>query len=176
LTKHAYATFQVDTLRTSWADFSRLNSLPNPWAEVKSPKKKHKNRQKSKVPNPYKKSSRRIPSTPATIPEEEDVSSSNNTSDTPPTLSGQKRTKDDVSEASSTDGKMSALIPESDTPVCDGTKRVCFRWKVPIELSRISTQSTEIQKEIHTVLNEFLSDEDGCVYDWNHEGTDRQSP
>jgi hypothetical protein len=38
LAKYAYATFQVDTIRTSWADFSRLNSLPNPWAEVQSPK------------------------------------------------------------------------------------------------------------------------------------------
>jgi hypothetical protein len=26
------------------------------------------------------------------------------------------------------------------------------------------------------VVNEFLSDDDGCIYDWNLEGTDRQSP
>ena len=175
LAKHAYATFQVDTLRTSWADFSRLNSLPHPWSEVKGSKQKQKQRPKSKVSNPYKKSSSRPSSTPATIPEE-DSTHSNNTNPTP-TLSGQKRTKDDVSAASSADGKISALIPESDVPVCDGTKRVSFRWKLPIELSRISTQSTEIQKEIHTVVNEFLSDDDGCIYDWNQEGTDpRQSP
>jgi hypothetical protein len=172
LAKHAYATFQVDTLRTSWAEFSRLNSLPNPWAEVQNPKQKQKKRQKSKVTNPYKKS-KRPSTTPATIPEED---STNNTSVTPPTLSGQKRTQDDVSAASSTDGKVSALIPpESNTPVCDGTKRVLFRWKLPIELSRISSQSTEIQKEIHTVVNEFLCDDDGGIYDWNQEGVDRQS-
>ena len=85
LAKHAYATFQVDALRTSWADFSRLNSLPNPWAEVNSPKQKQKKRPKTKVTNPYKKP-KRPSATPATIPEEE---STNNTSATPPqTLSG----------------------------------------------------------------------------------------
>ena len=175
LAKHVYATFQVDTLRTNWADFSRLNSLPNPWAEVQSQKQKKKKGSKSKVSNPYKKSSRRTSSTPATIPEE-DSTNSPNTSATTPTLSGQKRTQDEVSTASSKDGKLSALIPESNTPVCDGTKRVVLRWKLPIELSRISTQSTEIQKEIHTVLNEFICDDDGCIYDWNQDSADRQSP
>ena len=40
LAKHAFATFQVDTLRTMWKDYSPLNSLPNPWAEVQGPKQK----------------------------------------------------------------------------------------------------------------------------------------
>jgi hypothetical protein len=128
------------------------------------------------VINPYEKSSKRQTPPPATIPEE-DSATSTNTSATPPTLSGQKRThQDEVSEASSTDGKLSALIPASNIPVCDGTKRVVFRWKLPTELSRISMQSTEIQKEIHTVLNEFICDEDGSIYDWNQESVDRQSP
>ena len=153
LAKHAYATFQVDTLRAPWKLYSRLNTLPNPWAEVQGSKQKQKSRIKqAKVTNPYKKSSKRPSSTPATIPEETSTNS-NTTGTTPPTLSGQKRTQDEVSAASSTDGKLSALIPESNIPVCDGTKRVVFRWKLPIELSRISSQSTEIQNEIYTVVN-----------------------
>ena len=174
LTKHAFATFHVDTLRTPWKDYTRLNSLPNPWEEVQDSKQKKRSRQKAKVPNPYKKSSRRTSSTPATIPEE-DGTNSNNTSETPPPLSGQKRTQDDVSAASSEDGKISALISESNVPVCDGTKRVCFRWKLPLELSRISSQSNEIQTEIYTVLSEFFSDDDGSIYDWNQEGIDRNN-
>ena len=65
---------------------------------------------------------------------------------------------------------MSALLPESNVPVCDGTKRVIFRWKVPLNLSRISSQSTELQKEIHALVNEFFNDDDGLIYDWNTEG------
>ena len=172
LSKHAYATFQVDTLRTTWKDYARRNALPNPWEEVQDSKKKKRSRQKAKVLNPYKKSSQRI-STPATIPEEE-CTNSNTTGGSSPTLS-KKCNKDDVSAASSADGKMSALIPESHVPVCDGTKRVCFRWKLPIELSRISSQSTEIQSEIYTVLNEFFSDYDGSIYDWSQEGVDRNT-
>jgi hypothetical protein len=116
LTKHAFATFHVDTLRTPWKDYARLNSLPNPWEEVQDSKQRKRSRQKAKVPNPYKKSSRRTSSTPATIPEE-DGTNSNNTSETPPPMSGQKRTQDDVSAASSEDGKISALISESNVPV-----------------------------------------------------------
>ena len=176
LAKHAFATFQVDTLRTSWKDYSRLNSLPNPWSEVPGTKQKQKPKQRPKVTNPYKKASRPhgTVNTPTTIPEEESATS-NATSATPPTLSGQKRTKDDVSATSSTDGKMSALLPDSNVPVCDGTKRVIFRWKVPINLSRISSQSTEIQKEIHALINEFFTDDDGFIYDWNDEGVDKHN-
>ena len=176
LAKHAFATFQVDTLRTSWKDYSRLNSLPNPWSEVPGTKQKQKPKQRPKVTNPYKKASRPhgTVNTPTTIPEEESATS-NATSATPPTLSGQKRTKDDVSATSSTDGKMSALLPDSNVPVCDGTKRVIFRWKVPINLSRISSQSTEIQKEIHALISEFFTDDDGFIYDWNDEGVDKHN-
>jgi hypothetical protein len=174
LAKHAFATFQVDTKRTTWKEYSRLNSLPNPWAEV-GPKQKDKSKRK-KVVNPYKKTSRSQGpvNKPTTIPEEESATSTN-TSVTPPPLSGQKRTKDDVSVNSLTDGKMSALLPESNVPVCDGTKRVIFRWKVPLNLSRISTQSEELQKEIHALVNEFFTDDDGLIYDWNTEGTDKHN-
>jgi hypothetical protein len=174
--KHAYATFQVDTLRTPWKDFSRLNSLPNPWSEVYGTKQKQTSKPPTAIVNHYKKASRPqgTVNTPPTIPEEESANS-NTTTATPPTLSGQKRTKDDVSVTSSTDGKMSALIPDSNVPVCDGTKRVIFRWKVPINLSRISSQSTELQKEIHALINEFFTDEDGFIYDWNEEGLDKHN-
>jgi hypothetical protein len=165
LTQHAYATFQVDTLRTPWKDFVRLNSLPNPWSEVKGMKQKQLSKQRTKITNPYKKASRPhgTVNTPPTILEE-DSATNNTTTGTPNSLSGQKRTKDDASATSSTDGKMSALIPDSNVPVCDGTKRVIFRWKVPINLSRISSQSTELQKEIHAL-----------IYDWNEEGLDKHN-
>ena len=122
LTKHAFATFQVDTKRSTWKEYSRLNSLPNPWAEV-VPKQKDKSKRK-KVTNPYKKPSRSqdTANKPTSIPEEESETSTT-TSVTPPILSGQKRTKGDVSVNLSTDGKMSALLPESNVPVCDGTKQ-----------------------------------------------------
>ena len=54
---HAFATFQVGTQCTSWRDYSRLNSLPNPWDEISGPKQK-KLKQEVKVHNPYKKASR----------------------------------------------------------------------------------------------------------------------
>jgi hypothetical protein len=97
---------------------------------------------------------------------------------TPPSLSGQKRTKDDISAASSVDGTMSALIPESShvPPVYNhGAKRACFGWKVPIALSRISSQSAELQTKMHTMVNEFFRDDNGFIYDWNQEGIDRHN-
>ena len=48
LARHAVASFQVNPKRTSWKDYSRLNSLPHPWAEV-GPKQKQKPKQRSKL-------------------------------------------------------------------------------------------------------------------------------
>ena len=69
----------------------------------------------------------------------------------------------DTASASS-DGKMSALLPASNVPVCDGTYRVTVRWKFSMEVNRISRQVSEMKNAIYQMLNELFKDDDGFLY------------
>ena len=172
LAKHAFVTFQVDTKRSTWKEYSRLNSLPNPWAEV-GPKQK----KKPKIVNPYKKphSMHGTVNKPTTIPEEESVTSTNTSATTPPTLSGQKRTKDDASVNSSTDGKMSAILPESNNQMCQYATEPSESFsagKSPLTYPVSHPNPLNFKKKF---TRWSMNDEDGFIYDWNTEGTDKHN-
>ncbi|KAI2504474.1 hypothetical protein MHU86_9973 [Fragilaria crotonensis] len=85
-----------------------------------------------------------------------------------------ERKEDSNSFSSSTDGKMSALIPNSNVPINDGTIRISLRWKTNSEVVSLalSQKSNALSAEIHSLLNDVFRDEDGLLYRWTDEGTE----
>jgi hypothetical protein len=85
-----------------------------------------------------------------------------------------ERKEDSNSFSSSTEGKMSALIPNSNVPINDGTIRISLRWKTNSEVVSLalSQKSNALSAEIHSLLNDVFRDEDGLLYRWTDEGTE----
>ena len=81
----------------------------------------------------------------------------------------QDKRNDDISRASS-DGKRSALIPNLNVPVNDGTYRVTLRWKTDIETLTASRNETTLATSIHSLLNDIFNDNDGSLYQWQYDG------
>ena len=158
---------KLDTKQTTWAVFSRSQSLSNPWSEVAIKQKKPK---KSNLPKSFATAASLIGnrSKPGTISEE-----SSKDSVSSPDTRGQKRSaaRDDKSVAS--DGKQSVLLQENpNVPVSDGTYRVTLRWQTPLNLSRFSRQTQELKDEIYALLNDIFDDDDGHIYKWQQSGTE----
>ncbi|KAI2499362.1 hypothetical protein MHU86_15144 [Fragilaria crotonensis] len=69
---------------------------------------------------------------------------------------------------------MSALIPNLNIPINDGTIRITLRWKTTADVVSLalSQQSQKLSVAIHSLLNEIFRDEDGLLYLWKDEGTE----
>jgi hypothetical protein len=76
------------------------------------------------------------------------------------------------SPASSVEGKASALIPNLNIPVNDGTIRISLRWKTTTDIVSLalSQKSPQLSTAIHSLLNDLFHDEDGLLYRWKDEG------
>ncbi|KAI2501871.1 hypothetical protein MHU86_12563 [Fragilaria crotonensis] len=83
-----------------------------------------------------------------------------------------KQTAEDNSTASS-DGKISAIIPNTNVPVNDGTYRITIGWKTKIDPTNNSRQAASLSKSIYDFLNDLFSDDDGLLYHWGTEGLER---
>lgn len=169
LATHAISAFTLDTKTTSWKDFSRSQSLSNPWSEVTPKQRKPKNRGTPLAvkPSGLAVSARGTRSNPGTIAEENSKNSDSTDS------RGQQRPVyhvDDNSAASN--AKQSVLIPNLNVPVCDGTHRVTLRWKTSLDITRLSRQTQEMKEEIYKLLDDIFDDDDGLLYRWQHAGTD----
>ena len=79
------------------------------------------------------------------------------------------QTHTNYSHASS-DGKRSALIPNSNVPVNDGTYRVTLRWKTDTDTLIASRNDTTLANSIQILLNELFTDDDGSLYQWQSDG------
>jgi hypothetical protein len=77
---------------------------------------------------------------------------------------------DSNSSASSADREMSALIPNLNIPVNDGTIRISLRWKTTADVVLLSQNSTQLSAEVHSLLNDIFHDDDGLLYRWADEG------
>jgi hypothetical protein len=175
---HAPAALHLDTLKVSWKSFENTKPTINPWKTIGS-----KSRQKSKQKQSSGKKTNTISltnfqkklTTPPIVEETEGIAQED--AEKPPqaeTLPVQHRhqpgkTRDEDASTVS-DGKMSALIPNLNVPVNDGTIRVILRWKTPVEVSRLSQNSSQMNTSIYELLNELFSDEDGLLYKWEDEG------
>ena len=157
LAKHAESAFLLDTKVTTWKEFSRMQSLSNPWSEV-TPKSKKSKKATQPKPSTMAATALGSRSKPGTIAEETSKAS---------TLSatrGQKRSVNHDDNSAASNGKQSVLIPNLDVPVCDGTYRVTLRWKTSLDMTRTARKTQELKEEIYKLLNDIFGDDDGFLY------------
>ncbi|KAI2499782.1 hypothetical protein MHU86_14725 [Fragilaria crotonensis] len=102
---------------------------------------------------------------------ENDSTASNNTSNKASPVTASREGKDNLSQASS-QGKMSALIPNLNVPLNDGTHRITIRWKTTIEFNNSAQQADVLNRHIYDLLNELFSDDDGLLYKWGRDDLD----
>jgi hypothetical protein len=76
---------------------------------------------------------------------------------------------DGISTGSS-DGKVSAIIPNLNVPVNDGTYRITIRWKTKMAPMSTASQTSSLPSSIYSLLNDLFSDDDGFLYHWGTEG------
>ena len=162
-----FTVFQLNTKKTTWMEFSRSQSLSNPWSEVLSSKQKKKKKDLSTSSFASAASILGNRSKPSTIVEEPSSKSSDST-----TSRGTKRTAGNDAKSTSSDGKKSVLEESLNVPVGDGTHRVTVRWKTKIDLYKASGQSQAIKDGIYNLLNDLFDDTDGLLYPWQQEGID----
>jgi hypothetical protein len=168
LAKHAESVFLLDAKTTSWKEFSRHQSLSNPWSAVS-----HKQR-KQKTVAPSKSYVTATISTVVNRPKPVTIVEETSKTSTSTETRGQKRSTnhhDDLSMAS--DDKQSVLIPSLNVPVCDGTHRVTLRWKTSLDMTCISRNTQDMKDKIYNLLNDIFDDDDGLLYKWQHSGTDQ---
>ncbi|KAI2496014.1 hypothetical protein MHU86_18487 [Fragilaria crotonensis] len=170
---HAPGALHLDTFKVSWKNFSNTKPVFNPWKTVGS-KSRQKTKQKSitisaNIPKAIQKQS----VTPTIVEEMEEETQGPVEPPLPPSqgknLQPQKTLIDNDSTASS-DGKVSALIPNLNVPVNDGTMRITLRWHTKVEVSRLSKNSSQMTASIYDLLTELFKDEDGLLYKWDDEG------
>ena len=163
LTKHQSNALLVDTISITWKSYAKQQALSDNWSQVKQKSKDKKQTLLKPFMSAAKLGSN---SKPSTIAEE-----TSNESGSATTISKQRSNFNDVASESS-GGKMSALIPSLNVPVCDGTYRITVRWKLPLEVTRISRQVAEMKDPIYNMLNELFRDDDGYLYKWSDTGTE----
>ena len=163
LEKHRESSLLLDTKITQWSEYAKQQSLTESWSKVTS-KHRPSDKQNSKASKVTASSGHR--KQPTTISEE----NSKESSSAPSSCGGDRPMQTDESSQPSAVTKMSDLIPNLNVPVCDGTHRVTIRWKMPIEISRISRQASDMKEAIYKLLKELFRDEDGHLYNWTDEG------
>ena len=166
LTQHQSNALLVDTIATTWRLYAKQQSLSDNWAQVKQKNKKASKKQTLLTPF-VSAAKHRSTSTPSTIDEEK-----SNESGSEKATSKQSSIPADTASVTS-DGKQSVLMASSNIPVCDGTHRVTIRWKLPLEVNRISRQAAEMKEAISSMLKELFRDDDGYLYQWTDDGTNK---
>ena len=167
VTNHLMSAFDLDTKKSTWTDYSRSQSLSNPWSEVQSAKQK-KQRKKGYLPSGYYSSAASMlgdRSKPSTIIEEPFRKDSQSASSR-----GTKRLSSNDTKSTASGGKQSVLEQSLNVPVGDGTHRVTIRWKTKLDLYKASGQTQMIKDEIYNLLNDLFDDSDGFIYPWQQDG------
>ncbi|KAI2500823.1 hypothetical protein MHU86_13680 [Fragilaria crotonensis] len=187
----------IDTLETTWYSMAAIKGFSiTPWKKVGPQKARSQNSKTSKSMDlhslGFTRSFRRaslLAPPPKTIQEEPEptpvettpvVESINvETNDPPPETAAtfvQAKVSDTNNDGLSTesqDGKVSAIIPNLNVPVNDGTYRITIRWKTKIDPNSTSRQSSSLSTSIYSLLNELFSDDDGLLYHWGTEGLEK---
>ena len=94
-----------------------------------------------------------------------------------PVRGGQQRTtqwhQESLDSSIASEGTDSSLFPISNVRVCEGTKRVTFRLKLTVEEFRLFRVPNTMKGSVYKFLKSIFGDNDGCLFDWGHTGTDR---
>ncbi|KAI2490282.1 hypothetical protein MHU86_24303 [Fragilaria crotonensis] len=177
---HATSVLSVDTVQTTWRALTQAQSIATPWTTVghkqrSGPKQSQQKSKHVQMVLPFKRASSVLGelATPTIMEEgkENDSTASNNTSNKASPVTASREGRDNLSQASS-QGKMSALIPNLNVPLNDGTHRITIRWKTTIEFNNSAQQADVLNRHIYDLLNELFSDDDGLLYKWGRDDLD----
>ena len=162
LEKHRESALLLDTTTTKWTVYAKQQSLTESWSQVTSKHRPSNKQHPKSFQTPALLGARKKPTTITEENSKESSSAQSSSGGEPPTQIDE--------ESNSSVGKMSTIIPNLNVPVCDGTHRVTIRWKMPVEISRISRQAAELKEAIYKLLHELFRDEDGHLYNWTDDG------
>ncbi|KAI2501731.1 hypothetical protein MHU86_12737 [Fragilaria crotonensis] len=189
LATHDPSLLTIDTLKTTWHSLATTKGFSmTPWKKVGPAKGRHNPAHKpTKSMNLQslgftrsRKASLFAPSqntilekeTNPDIPNDSPIDSEKQVKfDTAPTAN--KTQDSDGLSTGSSDGKVSAIIPNTNVPVNDGTYRVTIRWSTRIDTSSTSRQTEALTNSIYSLLNDLFSDDDGLLYHWGTEGLEK---
>jgi hypothetical protein len=173
LNNHADSALILDTKKVTWNQYARIHSLSDNWSTAdKKHSKKHPKPGKGETPvivNPYKKTP--VPNSNTTSTQASRPNSANAAKNGPP--SSTKFDQVSVDPSAVSNGTNPSLIMTPNVKVCDGTKRVTFRLKLPLDEFRLFRVPATMKDAVYKFLNKLFSDDDGCLYDWSHIGTDK---
>ncbi|KAI2497763.1 hypothetical protein MHU86_16758 [Fragilaria crotonensis] len=182
---HAPSVLSVDTVHTTWKALTIAQSISHPWTKVGNKQRSNqkqinqKPRSTTQLQLPFKRASSVIgePATPTLMEgnETEPGSKSSHTTFTksvPLSLTTTASDGKDTASHASSIGKISALIPNLNVPLNDGTHRITIRCKVKFELNNSPEHADEINRHVYYLLNELFSDDDGLLYKWGRDDLD----
>lgn len=182
LAVHAASVLSVDTVRTTWKALSLAQFISTPWTTVgnknrSTPKQIHSNKPKStQLLLPFKRASSVLgeSATPTIMEGKENDSASNasNLNDTHTSTTFTPDAQEAESHVSSV-GKRSALIPNLNVPLNDGTHRITIRWKTKTEINNSAQRAADLTRQIYELLNELFCDDDGLLYKWGRDDLDQ---
>ena len=162
--------------KVSWKKYSRIHSLSDNWSVATH----DKNTKKKPKPGNPPATAMAKPSKQAFTPRDEaPVITATRISQAPvvPVRGGQQRTtqwhQESLDSSIASEGTDSSLFPTSNVRVCDGTKRVTFRLKLTVEEFRLFRVPNTMKGSVYKFLNSIFGDDDGCLFDWGHTGTNR---
>ncbi len=171
---------KLDTTTTLWKQF--LAKI-NPWQKIGSNNKPMNPYKRKKASAPPLQNAINKPAIPPhtahkpsliqhTILEETDHTVAMEDSTKTPNTNNNDANRSVASKsfASSKDGKQSALVPNNNIPLNDGTHRVTFRMKMSFDTKHIDKQSADTTQTIYNFLKTILPEDDGMLYNWHSEG------
>ena len=155
LQRYAPQYLAINTIDHTWNDHVRgdhdvMDIESNQWMTVGSTKKK----------------TLRSKSPPTNLPNKQRAEAVKDTT------SGANVIEHSTFDETSTVGKQSALQPDLNVPVNDGTYRLTFRWNPKRDFTCYNKQSTTWLNDVHAMLCDLFPSDDCFFYRW--ESTDLQ--
>jgi hypothetical protein len=164
---HLPKILTIDTQHTTW---SMIQSVHEPWVKIGHSKRTADQIQKSTSVSkpksiPTNNTLLRLlppmtPNLPKNIPPIPEETETENKA---------TEEKNDTISKTSPVSKQSAIIPNLNVPMNDGTHRVTIRMKTTSDTTDMEKTKTEIQNTTLELLSALFSEEDGYIYRWSRD-------
>jgi hypothetical protein len=191
LSHHAESALILDSKNVSWKTYARIHSLSENWSTAD-----HKNRKKQHpISTPDGPAHRNLGARPFVTDVDNGSIPVYRPQSAPSSPRGTKRSSNSAPNSVPVTASVSVRIPPESFPasssaasveetdqslptashvkVCCGTKRVTFRLHLKAEDFRFFRVPVTMKDAVYNFLNKIYGDDDGCLYDWSTDGTDK---
>ncbi len=164
---HSPDKLTIHTLQITW---NTIQNAHEPWIPVGNTKrntsqtKMTERAQNNKLTLLTRLNTRKTAKEPPKIPSIPEDETENNMD----WMENTSAEHDNVSKASS-DAKQSALIPNLNVSLNDGTHRVTFRMQIHIDTNDMAKATNEAYNTIHEFLATVFHEKDGHIYRWTRD-------